>query len=31
VLGASTSLGNEGRAVFGLAAGVPIPERETTA
>jgi len=31
VLGASTSLGNEGRAVFGLAAGVPIPGRETTA
>ncbi|HEY7763090.1 MAG TPA: DUF5719 family protein [Actinomycetota bacterium] len=30
VLGASTSLGNEGRALFGLAAGVPIPERETT-
>ncbi|MDH4111548.1 MAG: DUF5719 family protein [Actinomycetota bacterium] len=28
-LGASTSLGNEGLSVFGLAAGVPIPDAET--
>jgi hypothetical protein len=29
-MGASTSLGNEGRALFGLAAGVPIPARVRT-
>ncbi|MGZ8735094.1 MAG: DUF5719 family protein, partial [Acidimicrobiia bacterium] len=28
-LGASTSLGNEGRSVYGLAAGLPIGEPET--
>ena len=28
-LGASTSLGNEGLSLFGLAAGVPVPELET--
>ncbi|HEX7246528.1 MAG TPA: DUF5719 family protein, partial [Actinomycetota bacterium] len=28
-LGASTSLGNEGLSLFGLAAGMPIPETET--
>ena len=27
-LGASTSLGNEGLSVFGLASGVPIPVAE---
>jgi hypothetical protein len=29
-MGASASLGNEGRALFGLAAGVPIPARVRT-
>lgn len=28
-LGASTSLGNDGLSLFGLAAGLPIPGSET--